>query len=167
MENDNQLSTVCARKKILIVDDDEKIVVAMAARLLSAGYDVLTANDGFEGIKQARAGKPDLVVMDIWMPVGFGFSVAQRLQQLGLGDIPVIFMTASKLKRLRRAADRLGAAGFLEKPYKPQELLSIISRALDPNWPQTRLNLPRPVPSRDAALEAAQKRTEEMPVVIL
>jgi FixJ family two-component response regulator len=76
-------------------------------------------------------------------------------------------MTASKLKRLRRAADRLGAAGFLQKPYKPQELLAVISRALDPNWPQARLNLPGPVQSRDAALEAAQKSTEEIPVVIL
>jgi CheY-like chemotaxis protein len=167
MEDDKQFSTAGAPKKILIVDDDERIVHAMAARLVSAGYEVLTANDGFEGIKQAMAGKPDLVVMDIWMPVGFGFSVAQRLQQLGLGDIPVIFMTASKLKRLRRAADRLGAAGFLEKPYKPQELLSVISRALDPNWPQARMSSPGPAPSRDAALEAARKRTEEIPVVIL
>jgi len=153
-------------KKILIVEDDEKIAVAMAARLEAAGYKVFTANDGLEGIRKAVTEKPDLVVLDIWMPVGMGFSVAQRLAQLGLGDIPVIFMTASKLKRLRRAADRLGAAGFLEKPYKPQELLSTISRALDPNWPQARLNSPGPVPSRDAEIEEAQKRTEEMPVTI-
>ncbi|MEY2427843.1 MAG: two-component system, OmpR family, response regulator [Verrucomicrobiota bacterium] len=120
-----------APKRILIVEDDTKIAGALAARLKAAGYDVLAANDGFEGIKQAVMGKPDLIVMDIWMPVGFGFSVAQRLQQLGLGAIPIIFVTASKLKGLRGTAEELGAAGYVEKPYKPQELLSAISSALD------------------------------------
>jgi len=129
-----------APSKILVVEDDKKIAEALAARLRAAGYEVLVANDGLDGIKQAVACKPNLVLMDIWMPVGLGFSVAQRLKQIGLGDIPVIFMTALKLKRLKRAAERLGAAGFIEKPYKPQELLSAISAALDPNWLQDRLH---------------------------
>jgi CheY-like chemotaxis protein len=126
-----------ASKKILIVEDDTKIAGALAARLKAAGYEVLAANDGFEGIKQAVMGKPDLIVMDIWMPVGFGFSVAERLQQLGLGNIPIIFVTASKLTGLRETAEGLGAAGYVEKPYKPKELLSAISSALDAS--QTRI----------------------------
>jgi CheY-like chemotaxis protein len=146
----------CAPKKILIVEDDKKIVMALTARLTMAGYEVLTANDGLEGIKQAITGKPDLIVMDIWMPVGLGFSVVLRLRQLGMGDIPVIFITASKLKRLKRTAERLGAAGFLEKPYKPQELLSAISAGLDPNWPQNRLHSPQPVAVRARTLRPAR-----------
>jgi CheY-like chemotaxis protein len=122
-----------APKKILIVEDDTKILAAMTARLTAEGYEVFTANNGFEGIKQAVACKPDLVLMDIWMRVGFGFSVAQRLQQLGLGDIPVIFITASKRQGLRGIAEQLGAAGFVEKPYQAQELLAAISTGLDPN----------------------------------
>ena len=156
----------CVSKKILIVEDDQKIICALAARLVAAGYEVLTANDGFEGIKQAVTGQPDLVVMDIWMPVGMGFSVAQRLRQLGLGGIPIVFMTASQRKGLRRTAERLGAAGFLEKPYKPQELLSMISAALDPNRCPTpvRLNLPQPVVSGMAASDVSQNETEEFPM---
>jgi DNA-binding response OmpR family regulator len=135
----------CAPKKILIVDDDKNIVVALNARLSAAGYLVLTAHDGLEGIKQAMSGKPDLVIMDVWMPVGLGFSVVQRLRQLGVGDIPIIFMTASRDKRFKRTAERLGAAAFVEKPYKAHELLSEISAALDPNWPQNRLHIPKPL----------------------
>jgi CheY-like chemotaxis protein len=137
-------------KKILVVEDDKGIAIALAARLAAAGYEILTANDGLDGIKQAVAHRPDLIVMDIWMPVGLGFSVAQRLQKLGLEAIPIIFMTASKQKRLRRTAERLGAAGFIEKPYKPQELLSAIAAALHPNWAQERLHSPLPIASSQA-----------------
>ena len=139
-------------KKILVVEDDKGIATALAARLAASGYEVLTANDGLDGIRQAVAHRPDLIVMDIWMPVGLGFSVAQRLQKLGLGDIPIIFMTASKLKRLRRSAERLGAAAFIEKPYKPQELLSAIAAALHPNWAQDRLHSPSPISPSEEVL---------------
>ena len=66
-------------KKILIMEDDTKIAAALAIRLSAAGYDVLTASDGLEGIHMAMNDRPDLLLMDIWMPVGLGFSVAQRL----------------------------------------------------------------------------------------
>jgi CheY-like chemotaxis protein len=69
--------------------------------------------------------------MDIWMPVGLGLSVAQRLRDLGLQSIPVIFITASRLKGLREAAAKLGAVGYFEKPYDPEQLLAAIQKALD------------------------------------
>jgi CheY-like chemotaxis protein len=68
--------------------------------------------------------------MDIWMPVGTGFSVAQRLQAHGLSEVPIIFITASKVHGLREAAAQLGAVGFFEKPYDPEQLLAAIARAL-------------------------------------
>jgi CheY-like chemotaxis protein len=119
-------------KKILIMEDDKKIASALAIRLEAAGYEVLTAPDGFGGLKIVLGDKPDLLLMDIWMPVGTGFSVAQRLRTLGLADIPVIFITASKLKGLRESAEKLGAVAFFEKPYDPDQLLAAISRALEP-----------------------------------
>jgi CheY-like chemotaxis protein len=109
------------RKKILVVEDDKRITDVLTVRLLAAGY---------EGINKAIAYRPDLLLMDIWMPVGLGFSVAQRLQQLRMGNIPIIFMTASKLRGMRKIAKQLGAGGFVEKPYKPQELLGVIASAL-------------------------------------
>src|SRR5882762_3223383 len=120
-------------KNILIMEDDKKIATALAIRLEAAGYQVLTTPNGFEGLKLAMFQRPDLLLMDIWMPVGTGFSVAQRLESLGLSGIPMIFITASKLKGLRRAAEKLGAVGFFEKPYDPAQLLDTIARALEPN----------------------------------
>jgi DNA-binding response OmpR family regulator len=117
-------------KKILIVEDDTKIAAALAIRLEAAGYAVMTACDGFSGLKLAVEMKPDLMVMDIWMPVGLGFSVVQRLQSLGLDGVPVIFITASKLKGLRNTAEKLGAIAFFEKPYDADELLTAVAEGL-------------------------------------
>jgi CheY-like chemotaxis protein len=118
-------------KKILIMEDDSKIAAALAIRLSAAGYDCLIAPDGLQGIHLAVKDRPDLLLMDIWMPVGLGFSVAQRLKDVGLGDIPMIFITASKLKGLREAAQKTGAVAFFEKPYDPEKLLQAIAQALN------------------------------------
>ena len=115
-------------KKILILEDDHRIAAALAIRLEDAGYQVQTAPNGFDGLKKAIESRPDLILMDIWMPVGIGFSVAQRLRSLGLGGIPVIFITASKLNGLKEAATALGGVAFFEKPYDPQALLDEIAR---------------------------------------
>ncbi|PYJ08869.1 MAG: hypothetical protein DME25_00300 [Verrucomicrobia bacterium] len=117
-------------KKILIMEDDNKIATALAIRLEAAGYEVLTAPDGLDGLKLALEDRPDLILTDIWMPVGTGFSVAQRLKDLGLTGIPLIFITASKLKGLREAAQKLGGAAFFEKPYDPEQLLAAVAKAL-------------------------------------
>src|SRR5439155_16753025 len=108
-----------------------KIATALAIRLEAAGYEVVTAADGFGGLKLLLDERPDLILMDIWMPVGTGFSVAQRLQSLGLAGIPLIFITASKLKGLKEAAHKLGAFAFFEKPYDPDELLAAVAQALE------------------------------------
>ena len=118
-------------KKILVMEDDKKIATALAIRLQAVGYEVLTARDGFDGLKLALAVRPDLILTDIWMPVGTGFSVTQRLRSLGLTDVPVIYITASKLEGLRESAKGLGAAAFLEKPYDPEHLIQVVAQALE------------------------------------
>jgi len=117
-------------KKVLVIEDDKKIASALAIRLEAAGYKVTTAADGFSGLKLALEARPDLIVMDIWMPVGMGFSVVQRLRSLGLEGVPIIFITASKLKGLRNTAEKLGAMAFFEKPYNADELLAAIANGL-------------------------------------
>lgn len=117
-------------KKILIADDDPKVTFALTRRLEANGYSVRTAPDGFEALKLAKAESPDLILMDIWMPVGIGLSVAERMKELGL-DIPVIFLTASRKPGLREAAERVGGAAFIEKPYDPQLMLQTIEQTLD------------------------------------
>lgn len=133
-------------KKILIVDDDERIAMALSIRLKAAGYEVEIARDGRKGLEAAKHGRPDLILldiglplMDIWMPLGVGYSVARRLKSMDLGAIPIIFITASKQSGLREAAREVGAAGLFEKPYDAEELLAAIDRILNPavgeHWP--------------------------------
>ena len=118
-------------KRILIVEDDQKLSTALKIRLKAAGYEVLQASDGLEGLKLAASQRPDLVVMDVWMPGEIGFLVAQRLKHIGLADVPVIFLTAGKKEELWSIAEELDPAGFFEKPYDSKQLLDSISLALD------------------------------------
>jgi CheY-like chemotaxis protein len=69
------------------------------------------------------------------MPLGVGYSVARRIKSMGLGHIPIIFITASRQSGLREAAQELGAVGFFEKPYDSEELLGAIARILDTENP--------------------------------
>ena len=116
--------------KILVVEDDAKIAAALRIRLEAGGYQVVAAADGFSGLKMTMTHRPNLILLDIMMPVGMGFSVAERLKDLGLGDIPIIFITASKRAGLRKTAQQLGAAGFFEKPYDADQLLAAIQLIL-------------------------------------
>ena len=119
------------KHKILIVEDDEKIIKALTVRLKSQGYEVVTAVDAVMATAKAMEHHPDLVLLDISMPGGNGFTVAERLRDSSLTiDTPIVFLTASKEPGLRERARTLGAAGFLEKPFEAQDLVSVIQQAL-------------------------------------
>lgn len=117
-------------KKILIAEDDKKIGAALKIRLEAAGYEVLVLSDGFRSYMRSMTERPDLILMDVFLPMGSGLAVVQELRDGGLADIPIIFMTASKLKNLRARAEMLNAAGFFEKPFDMEKLLRTISRVL-------------------------------------
>jgi len=129
------------KKKILIVDDERDIVKAVMIRLQGAGYEVVTAFDGAQGVFMAHKEKPDLILLDIRMPAGNGFSVAQRLKRsMHTFTIPVIFLTGSPEKNAEKKAMALGARFYIKKPYDPEELLDAIKRALEES-PSPSLNL--------------------------
>ena len=89
--------------KILIVEDDAKILLSLTVRLRSAGHEVATAQDGVSGTAAAVKEKPDLVLLDVSMPAGDGFKVAERMQQnAATVGTPVIFMTASRKPGIRQ-----------------------------------------------------------------
>jgi DNA-binding response OmpR family regulator len=117
-------------KKILVVEDDENIAKALAIRLKASGYQVTVAPDALLGVSSAVKTSPDLTLLDISLPAGNGFYVADRIQELLPSATPFIFMTASKQPGLREKAKALGAAGFFEKPYETEDLLSAIKGAL-------------------------------------
>jgi DNA-binding response OmpR family regulator len=117
--------------KILVVEDDKKLALALSLRLRAKSYDVKLAYDAVGGVMVASKEKPDLVVLDISMPAGSGFTVAERMQNLAAtAGTPIIFLTASNDPAHRQRARELGAAAFLEKPYEIEELLEAIKRAL-------------------------------------
>jgi CheY-like chemotaxis protein len=101
-------------------------------RLQKAGYEVVTAFDGAQGIFMAHKEQPDLIILDIRMPAGNGFSVAEKLKQSrSTSPIPIIFLTGSPEKDSHEKAMTLGARFYIKKPYDPEELLDAISRALE------------------------------------
>ena len=117
-------------KRILIVDDDRKGIAPLAIRLKAAGYEVATAVNGIEGLKLAVRDRPDLIVMDVWMPDGLGILTAQRLKHFGLANVPVIFITAGTKETLWAIAEEVKPAGFFEKPYDSKEIVASIGSLL-------------------------------------
>ena len=118
-------------KKILLVEDDKKITLAIGIRLKSMGYDVVSAADAVQAVSQARASRPDVVLIDINLPGGDGFLVAERLQSIvQTSSTPTIFITANKQPGLRERAKQLGAAAFLEKPFDATQLADAIEMSL-------------------------------------
>jgi DNA-binding response OmpR family regulator len=120
------------KKKILIVDDERDIVKALMIRLQFKGYNVVAAFDGAHAISMANKEIPDLVILDIRMPAGDGFSVVEKLKQSDRTDrIPIIFLTASPERNAEERAMGLGARFYIKKPYDPEELLDAVKRALE------------------------------------
>ncbi len=120
------------KKKILIVDDERDIVKALMIRLQGAGYEVVTAFDGAQAIFVAHKENPDLILLDIRMPAGNGFSVAEKLKDSkNTLSIPVIFLTGSPERDSEEKAMTLGARFYIKKPYDPEELMDAIKRALE------------------------------------
>lgn len=117
-------------RKILVIEDDRKIALALALRLRAAGYEASLAHDAVTGLNTAVKLRPDLVLLDISMPAGNGFVVAERIQNLIPVVVPIIFLTASKQPAFREKATEMGAVGFFEKPYDAEALLAAIREVL-------------------------------------
>lgn len=117
-------------RKVLIVEDDEKIALALSLRLRSAGYDTCTAPDAVSGVRSALSLSPDLVLLDISLPAGSGFTVAEQVRRSDSAKTPIIFLTASKQPGFRERALELGAAGYFEKPYEPEALMTAVHQHL-------------------------------------
>jgi DNA-binding response OmpR family regulator len=122
--------TALCSKKVLIVEDDRRIAMALAVRLQSAGYRAVVAEDALSGVSTAMRISPDLVLLDISMPAGSGFAVAERLKTALPNLVPMIFLTASKQPGFRERARELGAAGYFEKPYESADLLAAVRQAI-------------------------------------
>jgi two-component system alkaline phosphatase synthesis response regulator PhoP len=120
-----------SRARVLIVDDEADIVSTIQYRLEFCEFEVITAANGKEGLEKAANEKPDIILLDISMPVMNGHEMLERLKNRpDLKDIPVIMLTAySDAKDVTKAAD-LGIADYVTKPFDFTELMGKISNAL-------------------------------------
>ncbi len=119
-------------KKILVVDDESRIVDLVTSMLSKHGYDVVSASDGVEALEQVKDLKPDLVLLDIMMPKMDGTTVAEELRsRRDTENLPVVFLTSLvEDAELQQEGDEIGGHLFLAKPFNLPDLLSIIDRAL-------------------------------------
>jgi len=123
------------RKKVLVVDDIAGNRAVVSDLLGSLGFDVLEADNGEAGLRSAQEQRPDLVLMDILMPVMDGLTATQRLRQLPGGcDLPVIMVSAGASEAERERSMQVGANAFLIKPIAFDELFRHIGALLHLSW---------------------------------
>ena len=123
-------------KKILVVDDEEQLAMAVKIRLQSRGYQVVTASDGRQAIEKAEQERPDLILLDVLMPVMDGYSCLRELNaKFGRGKIPVIILTARD--RMKDLFELEGIADYIIKPFDHEDLLLRIGRAFKLSAPGT------------------------------
>ncbi|MFC4809225.1 response regulator transcription factor [Paenibacillus sp. GCM10023250] len=116
------------RPHILVVDDDEKITSLLRRSLAFEGYEVATANNGLEGLKQMLSSDPNLLILDVMMPQVDGWEVCRRVREGG-SSVPILMLTAKDDIQDRVRGLDLGADDYLVKPFALEELLARV-RAL-------------------------------------
>jgi two-component system cell cycle response regulator DivK len=118
-------------KKILVVEDTEDNRRILRDLLGMAGYEMIEAQDGAEGVAMAAAHRPDLILMDIQMPVMDGHEATRRLKaDPVLAAIPVIAVTSYALSGDEDKARAAGCDGYIAKPYSPRQMLAKVREIL-------------------------------------
>ncbi|HLW79536.1 MAG TPA: response regulator [Terriglobia bacterium] len=124
-------------KKILVVEDDPDLQLGIQMRLEATGYQVVVAGDASSALRAAQKEKPDLALLDIGLPEGSGFLVAQQLKTLDAEHpVPTIFMTGREPSTNRQRAGEEKAFAYFQKPFDNDDLLAAIRIALG-EWART------------------------------
>ncbi len=112
------------KPKILVVDDEPDALELISYNLKAAGFDVITADDGEEALKKARAAQPALVILDVMLPEVDGLEVCKTLRRdPATSSIPIIMLTAKAAEIDRVLGLELGADDYVTKPFSPRELI--------------------------------------------
>ncbi len=119
-------------KRLLVVDDEPNLLVAVGACLRGEGFDVVTARSGAEALVRVAETVPDLVVSDVRMPGMDGYQLARQLRSSPRTALtPVVFLTAKDETSDRIEGFRAGVDAYLTKPFEPDELVAVIRNILD------------------------------------
>jgi two-component system cell cycle response regulator DivK len=118
-------------KRILVVEDQEDNRTILRDLLGAAGYELIEAADGAEGVKLAQQEKPDLILMDIQLPVMDGYEAMRRIKgDAALKSTPIIAVTSYALSGDEAKARAAGCDGYVTKPFSPRELLAKVRQYL-------------------------------------
>ena len=118
-------------KKILAVDDDAMVLAVIKKRLEFAGYEVITAMEGLEGLKKARTEKPDLIVLDLILPNLNGYQICAMLKRdSAYRNIPIVMLTSRSQQADIAEGMKAGADAYITKPYDPDEFIATIQNLL-------------------------------------
>jgi two-component system, cell cycle response regulator DivK len=117
------------RKKILIIEDNEQNLYLLTFIFERHGYEVETATDGQTGIDKAVSVRPDMIVLDIQLPVMDGYAVASKLRSIPeTTDIPVVAVTSYAMTGDREKAFGSGCDGYIEKPINPDTFMAQVEK---------------------------------------
>jgi len=117
--------------RILIVEDQEDNRMIMRDVLSSGGYDLIEAENGEDGVKLAHSERPDLILMDIQLPIIDGYEATRRIKgSAELKSIPIIAVTSYALSGDQAKARAAGCDGYVSKPFSPRELLARVREYL-------------------------------------
>lgn len=129
------------KPRILVVDDEPDVVTMIERALQSEGFEVLCAYDGISALDLAGTEKPDLVLLDIMMPMMSGYEVCEQLKaNPQTRHIPVVCVTSAQSEDTRASTQSAGAQALLVKPFMPAELVAQIRRHLPGQETETASN---------------------------
>jgi signal transduction histidine kinase/ligand-binding sensor domain-containing protein/DNA-binding NarL/FixJ family response regulator len=150
------------RRRILIVDDRPENRLVLLNLLEPLGFEIVLAENGRLGIEQAQAHRPDLILIDLIMPVMMGFEAVPAIRRLPeLAQVPIIAVSASVVELDQDHSQRVGCDDFLTKPIEMAKVFALLQKHLGLEW----IYEPRPTPAigRAAGLDAANQMRELIP----
>lgn len=119
-------------KRILVIEDQEDNRAILRDLLSAAGYELIEAVNGADGFAKAKSGTPDLILMDIQMPVIDGYEATRRIKaDADLSAIPIIAVTSYALSGDEAKARAAGCDAYIAKPFSPRHLLGVVKGFLD------------------------------------
>lgn len=119
--------------RILVVDDEKRILNFLKTKLKASGYEVLTACSGFEALEQAQAQEPDMILLDILMPKKDGFETLKELRSFSSAPVIILSAKGADIDKIKGLG--LGADDYLPKPFNPDELMArieAVKRRIEP-----------------------------------
>ncbi len=118
-------------KKILVVDDDDLVLLAIQELLTPLGFAVTTMSNGMGALEKASSDRFDLVILDVIMPEMDGFEVCRKIRQMGFyAETPILMLTAKSAEEDKQRGMEAGANLYLPKPISPKRLIALVEESM-------------------------------------